>query len=112
MGDPTDGSTPSVADEITLLGGGSAATILTPTGVEEAFLAQKILLTNEFDLLTVAPGELAENQDEVAFLLTAKGRPNNRKGMEAVTLVFDPQMAIQLVKALRLKYSEIPIELR
>jgi hypothetical protein len=112
VGDPTDGSTPSVADEITLHGGGSAATILTPTGVEETFLAKQILLTNEFELITVAPGELAENQAEVAFLLTAKGRLNNGRGMEAMTLVFDPKMAIQLVKALRVKYSEIPIELR
>lgn len=102
----------SASDDERLYGGGQKVHILTPTGVDEGFIAKDVMLTGEFDLVTVEPGVLAENQESAAFLLTAKGRRNGQKAMSSVTLVFEPEMAIALVKALRLKWTEIPVHLR
>jgi hypothetical protein len=92
-----------------LYGGGDQVTLLSVNGVDEEFLAKDILLAAEFSMAVLAPGELAENQDVPAFLLTAKGRRNGSKALSAVTIVFEPEMAVALIKALRKKYIEIPI---
>ena len=95
-----------------LMMGGHQVTIMSPDGVSPLAVANEIMLTNDFQLGTVKPGELAANQESAAFILTFKGIDANTKIPKAITVIFEPTMANQLFKALRLKFVEIPIELR
>jgi hypothetical protein len=98
-------------DEI-FYGGGTAAPIIGQDGVSKQYVAKNIILSDEFELAVAKPGELDENQDRPAFILTVKGVDNTTRAMAAVTLVFDPRMAEAIIKLTRQKYTEIPIEHR
>lgn len=102
----------SADDDKILYGEGEKVTLLEPDGINEQFVSARILLTNEFELSTIAPRELAPNQESAAFLLTMKGRMNGEVAVAAVTVVFEPSMARALLRSLNQKWRELPVEER
>lgn len=102
----------SAEDDKILYGEGNKVTLFEQDGVNEQFVAARILLSNDFELSTIAPHELAQEQESAAFLLTMKGRMNGEASLAAITVVFDPSMALMLFKALNQKYRELPVEAR
>jgi hypothetical protein len=99
-------------DDKVLYGGGDKLTLMMPDGLDEQYITADILLSNEFELAVVAPGQLDPDQKEPAFLITFKGRSNNTRGLTARTLVFNPEMAYALFKSLNQRWRELPIEFR
>ena len=93
-------------------GGGKIVPVFQPDGVEDFFFAEDIVLCNEFGANVLAPGELADNQDTAACVITFKGRDAAGKGAKAVTIVMEPAGFNALIKALRAKYMQIPLEHR
>ena len=102
----------SAEDDVIIHGGGEAHLLLTPEGIDDFYIARQVVLANEVSVATVARGELGPAQQSAAFLVTFQGRLNEQKKMIATTLVFEPDMALALWKALRQKYIEIPIDQR
>lgn len=104
----------TAADDKILYGGGGEVITVLPNGMDfdVQYVAPQILLSNQFELVVVAPKELSPEQEEPAFLATFKGRDNGSKAMGAVTVVFTAEMAHALFKSLNLKWRELPIEFR
>jgi hypothetical protein len=99
-------------DDKFMFGEGEKLTLMMPDGLDEQYISSDVLLTNEFEMAVVAPGELDPDQEEPAFLVTFKGRSNNTRGLTARTLVFTPEMAHALFKSLNKKWRELPVEFR
>lgn len=95
-----------------VLYGGHVEPVINEQGMSTQHVALDILLTNEFDMLLLKPGELGPEQTDPAYLMTFRGRGNNSTELQAITLICDAQMGRALMKALSAKWQEIPIELR
>lgn len=99
-----------MTDEL-FYGGGKTVPITSEEGVSNQFFAPIAILSNEIDMNVLAPGELGDN-DRAAAVITFKGRDAYGKGMAAVTIILDPDGLIGLVRMGRVKYTDIPLELR
>lgn len=102
----------SSADDPLFYGGGQATPIISEEGVSVQYVAEGIILANEFELSVAKPGELDAAQDQPAWLITFKGRANLSRELTAVTLVCDTAMATALIKTMRLKLTQLPIQFR
>ncbi len=102
----------SADDDKILYGEGDKVTLFEQDGLSEQFVSARILLTNEFELSTIAARELSPDQESAAFLLTMKGRMNGEASVAAVTVVFEAGMARALLRSLNQKWRELPVEER
>lgn len=102
----------SASEDKIFYGGGEAVPIFTPEGMSEIFLSPNVILSNNFELVSARPGELADNQEVTAFLLTFKGVSAKDKGLISVTVVVESPLVVALIKALRAKLAEVPVNFR
>ncbi len=93
-------------------GGGDVVPVISDGGVSEFFFAEDVVLSNEFRMDVLAPNQLGDNQDRPACLITFLGRDAKSKGVKAVTVVMEPEGWNALLKGLRAKYGQIPLEYR
>lgn len=86
--------------------------ILDAKGMSQIFVSPNLILSNTFELVSVKPGELADNQERAAFLLTFKGVSTKDKSLMSATVVVESELIIALIRACRIKLAEVPVELR
>lgn len=102
----------SAEDDPLFYGGGQAMPVISNEGVSQQYIAADIILSNEFEVSVAKPGELDAAQDEPAWIITFKGRTNLGRELSAVTIVCDTKMATALIKSMRLKLTQVPVEFR
>lgn len=99
------------ADDDVIMRGGQKTYLIESDGVTEEFTADFLLLTNEFTLVALKPGQVSPDQESALFMGTFKGQDSEGR-LSAVTMFFDSEMSMALIKSLRKKLMEIPIEHR